>query len=44
MLALLVYANRQHLSKIAIGIFIAGAFLLSVYSFIFVGLAQINAR
>ncbi len=42
MFALLVYKNRKYLHDFWINSFIFAAFLLSVYSFIFVGLANIN--
>lgn len=43
MIGLFVYANRRHLNNLIVHAFIAGAFLFSVYSFIFWGLRMINA-
>jgi hypothetical protein len=42
MAGLFVYANRQYLNNLIVHLFIAGAFLFSVYSFIFWGLKMIN--
>ena len=43
MIGLFVYANRQHLNNLIVHAFLVLAFLLSAYSFIFVGLARINS-
>jgi len=43
MLGVLVYSNRQHLSGRLVNGFTLLCFVLSVWSFIFVGLARINA-
>lgn len=42
MLALLVYKNHKYLHNFFVNAFIVATFLLSVYSFIFVGLMRIN--
>jgi hypothetical protein len=42
MIGLFIYANRQHLNNLIVHAFIAGAFLFSIYSFIFWGLRMIN--
>ncbi len=42
MIGLFVYANRRHLNNLIVHFFIAVAFLLSIYSFIFWGLGMIN--
>jgi len=42
MLGLFVFSNRRHLNNLATNAFILSAFLLSVYSFIFVALPKIN--
>lgn len=42
MFGLFIYANRQHLNNLIVHAFIAGAFLFSIYSFIFWGLKLIN--
>jgi hypothetical protein len=42
MLGLLVYSVRRHLHNLALHAFIVAAFLLSIYSFVFVALPQIN--
>jgi hypothetical protein len=44
MAALLVYANRKHLHGWVVNGFIAISFALSVWSFVFVGLAKINGE
>lgn len=44
MLALLIYSNRQYLHNIVVNAFIICAFSLSVYSFVFVGLVNINSK
>lgn len=42
MIGLFIYANRQHLNNLIVHAFITGAFLFSIYSFIFWGLRMIN--
>ncbi|MBA3769079.1 MAG: hypothetical protein H0X08_01000 [Blastocatellia bacterium] len=42
MIGLFVYSNRRHVHNTALAVFIGGAFLLSVYSFVFTALAKIN--
>lgn len=42
MLAMLIYSNRRLMDNIVVNAFIAACFLLSVYSFIFMGLAKIG--
>ena len=42
MICLLVYENRQRLDNLFVHVFLGGAFLLSVYSFVFVALMKIN--
>lgn len=42
MLGLFIYANRRHLNNLIVHVFITGAFLFSIYSFIFWGLRMIN--
>ena len=42
MVCLLVYSNRRHLNGLVFYAFVGGAFLLSIYSFVFVALARIN--
>jgi len=44
MIGIFVCANRRHLNGLAVHIFVFGAFLLSVYSFVFVGLREVNGR
>lgn len=44
MLGLLLYANKQRLHDRVVNAFLAAAFLLSAYSFIFVALANINGE
>lgn len=44
MLGLLVYKNRRYLHDYIVHAFLVSGFLLSVYAFVFVGLAQINSK
>jgi hypothetical protein len=44
MIGMLIYANRRHLRDSIVHAFFVGAFLLAVYSFVFVGLARINSE
>ena len=44
MFGLFIYKNRRYLHNFIVNAFIFITFLLSVYSFIFIGLARINSR